>query len=68
MKFMHHDSAFVTSTFSDRGRHCVAVSIQPDRVLVTNSKCRDAVVSFTMEEWRVFLLGAKAGEFDISVE
>jgi hypothetical protein len=37
-----------------------------DGVTVRNSKEPDIHVVFTTEEWRLFLLGAKAGEFDIA--
>ena len=36
-----------------------------DGVAVRNSKEPDTYVVFTTEEWRLFLLGAKAGEFDV---
>mgnify|MGYP001563398077 CR=1 FL=1 len=65
MKFQYLGHEFFTSTFSDRGRHCVAVSIQRNSVLVTNSKNPEAILSFTFEEWRAFISGAKHGEFDL---
>lgn len=65
MKFQHLGHEFFTSTFSDRGRHCVGVSMQQDAVLITNSKNPKAVLSFTFEEWMAFISGAKYGEFDL---
>jgi hypothetical protein len=34
-------------------------------VLVRDSKSPNLALSFTPEEWRAFVLGVKAGEFDL---
>lgn len=46
---------------------CVEVDLDtPGRVLVRNSKHVDGpVIVYTTEEWRAFLSGVNAGEFDI---
>jgi hypothetical protein len=51
------------SSFCDSSA-CVEVG-QFDGVAVRNSKEPDTYVVFTTEEWRLFLLGVKAGEFDV---
>jgi hypothetical protein len=44
---------------------CVEVSMPPGEILVRNSLIPGEVIWFTPEEWRLFIEGAKAGEFDI---
>jgi Domain of unknown function (DUF397) len=45
---------------------CVEVSIQATGVAVRDSKNPTGpVLLFTMQEWRVFLLGVRADEFDV---
>lgn len=65
MKFELDGNVFITSSFSARGDRCVAVSIQDDAVLVTNSKNRVSVVAFTHDEWAAFIAGVKQGEFQV---
>lgn len=47
---------------------CVEVSATALLVYVWNSAKTSVVVSFTHEEWATFLLGVKAGEFDVPDE
>jgi hypothetical protein len=45
---------------------CVEVALAEGFVLVRDSKKRRAhVLEFTSSEWRAFLSGVRAGEFDI---
>ena len=45
---------------------CVEVAVVDDHVMVRDSKNPDrATLEFTAPEWRAFLLGAQAGEFDL---
>jgi hypothetical protein len=45
---------------------CVEVALSSDSVLVRDSKERRAsVLEFTASEWRAFISGVRAGEFDI---
>jgi hypothetical protein len=45
--------------------NCVEVDIRPHIVLVRDSKDRTGpVLAFTLAEWRAFLHGARAGEFN----
>ena len=47
---------------------CVDVALRRRHVLVRDSKDPDgARLRFTHQEWVVFLLGARAGEFDLPV-
>lgn len=39
--------------------------IGEEKVAVRNSKNLDLVILFTYDEWRVFVVGVKNGEFDI---
>ena len=54
------------SSRSSANGQCVEVaSLAEGRIAVRNSKDPGGpVVTFTGAEWRAFLLGAKAGEFD----
>lgn len=48
------------------GSTCVEVSIRVDGVAVRDSKNPTGpVLRFTMQEWRVFLLGVRSNEFDV---
>jgi hypothetical protein len=45
---------------------CVEVARAGDAVFVRDSKnLSDSVLKFSGTEWRAFLVGARAGEFDI---
>jgi Domain of unknown function (DUF397) len=47
------------------GSGCVEVAVSDDCVGVRDSKVSGgAALSFDREEWRVFVAGVKAGEFD----
>jgi len=61
---MNESDGFRKSTFSDR-KHCVEVAIGHEMVRVRDSKAPGAnVLEFTLDEWRAFISGATAGEFD----
>lgn len=49
------------------GNNCVEVrvALRVDSVLVRNDKTPSVSVSFTKAEWKAFVEGVKAGEFDI---
>jgi hypothetical protein len=48
------------------GSTCVEVSIRPTGVAVRDSKNPvGPELHFTMQEWRVFLLGVRSDEFDV---
>ncbi len=54
------------STRSNGQGQCVEVAETYDRVAVRDSKDPDGpVLVFTPVEWRAFIEGAKAGEFDV---
>jgi hypothetical protein len=56
---------FRKSTFSGPNG-CVEVAIQDDGVAVRDSRNRDgAVLEFSPGDWKAFLRGVKAGEFDL---
>jgi uncharacterized protein len=46
---------------------CVMFQLQGDQILLRHSRQEtdDPVLTFTTEEWRAFILGVKAGEFDV---
>lgn len=44
---------------------CVWVDIKPGMVLVKGDDPDGTVLMFTPPEWEAFLVGAKAGEFDL---
>jgi hypothetical protein len=46
------------------GPNCVEVAKADGRIMVRNSQRPGIVTSFDRDEWRAFLDGAKAGEFD----
>jgi len=43
---------------------CVEVAALADGVAVRGSRAPDLVLTFTQAEWREFLRGVKAGDFD----
>lgn len=55
------------SSHSSDGGQCVETAVLPDqRVALRHSKHpADAVLTYTPAEWRAFIAGAKAGEFDL---
>lgn len=44
---------------------CAEASVGSEKVLVRHSGNPDVVLSFTPDEWRAFIAGVKAGEFDL---
>jgi hypothetical protein len=56
------------SSHSSDGGQCVETAVLPDhRVAVRHSKRPDeAILIYTPAEWRAFIAGAKAGEFDLA--
>lgn len=62
-------SEFKTSSFSniDPVPFCVAVARASDSVAVKNSQDADStkILEFTREQWKAFVKGVKAGEFDV---
>ena len=46
------------------GNHCVGVASKDGTVSVINTKSHGAAIQFTLAEWKAFLEGVKAGEFD----
>ncbi|HEV7653984.1 MAG TPA: DUF397 domain-containing protein [Mycobacteriales bacterium] len=45
---------------------CVEVAVDPDEVAVRDSKqAGGAELRFTPAEWRAFVAGVRAGEFDV---
>jgi hypothetical protein len=55
------------ASHSSDGGQCVETAVLPDdRVAVRDSKHPDeAILIYTPAEWRAFIAGAKAGEFDL---
>jgi hypothetical protein len=53
-----HVSSFCNSST------CVEVGRDGDRVLVQRSAEPERTLEFSLDEWRAFLTGARAGEFD----
>jgi len=61
-------SAWRKSSYSSGAAStCVMFQHRGGHVLLRHSKkeTSDAILTFTTEEWRAFILGAKAGEFDV---
>lgn len=56
------------SSHSGEGSECVETATLPDhRVAVRDSKHPDeAILVYAPAEWRAFIAGAKAGEFDLA--
>lgn len=63
----HNGILFKKSSYSPRELRgtCVGVSFNKSSILVINTNKRDNMISFTHEEWRAFIKGAKDGEFDL---
>jgi hypothetical protein len=57
---------FRKSSFSGANHNCVGVGRRDEAILVTNTKGGQSAVSFTNDEWKAFVAGVKAGEFDLS--
>jgi hypothetical protein len=60
------DAGWFKSSYSGgANNNCVEVRFESDVVLVRDSKRRDGgVLRFGADEWRAFVQGAQAGEFD----
>jgi hypothetical protein len=55
------------SSYSSSNANCVEVRASADGVDVRDTKDREGPsLGFTPDEWRAFIAGAKAGEFDLS--
>lgn len=52
------------SSRSNSSQMCVGVAHKNNDVLVINTNTQDLVLRFTREEWRAFIEGVKANEFD----
>ena len=61
------DLAWFKSSYSSANGQCAEAARLPDGgMAVWDSKHPDGpVLRFSAEEWRAFLAGAKAGEFDL---
>lgn len=62
------DRAWFKSSFSGpAGNACVEVALLPGEIAVRDSKDQGEgpVLVFTPEEWRAFLAGVRADEFDL---
>lgn len=59
---------FSKSSFSGASNpNCVEVGFVTSEVLMRDSKDPEGpVLHFTIDEWKAFLAGAKAGEFDLA--
>jgi hypothetical protein len=59
---------FRKSSFSGASNPaCVEVGFETSAVLMRDSKDRGGpVLRFTVEEWKAFVAGVKAGEFDLA--
>lgn len=63
--FPNAGRTWFTSSKSSPAGHCVEVAIDPDAVLVRDSKNRAAGnLSFAGERWSEFVAAVRAGEFD----
>ncbi len=62
------DKDFVKSSFSKNNpKTCVAVAVKKEGVALRDTKedsLNRSTLFFTQDEWRAFLQGVKAGEFD----
>lgn len=58
---------FITSsfTFYDPKFACVAVKIDGDIQVRDTKDPNDTTLTFNQDEWRAFVKGIKAGEFDL---
>lgn len=51
-------------TYITNRRTCVAVKLASDTVKVRHTKNPKRILTFTPAEWKAFIGGVKAGEFD----
>lgn len=47
---------------------CVEIGYTPTGVLIRDSEHPDSILAITRPDWRAFIEGAKAGEFDLPEE
>ncbi|MGR3176755.1 MAG: DUF397 domain-containing protein [Candidatus Anammoxibacter sp.] len=68
-KITHEGREYRKSSYSPKGWDikCVGVSIDEENVYAINTNKKDIVISFTIEEWKAFILGVKDDEFDVGV-
>ncbi|WP_298182830.1 DUF397 domain-containing protein [Saccharomonospora sp.] len=65
MTVRHEENEWRKSSFSGKETNCVEFRRVEGGVEVRNSKRPDAgVIAYTDSEWRAFVAGVKAGEFD----
>lgn len=58
---------FKKSSLCGCGCGCVGVAITPDVIAVTNTTTPGGPQAFfSHDEWRLFIAGVKAGEFDVA--
>lgn len=55
---------YYKSSLSAKSFKCVGVRRDGDRIWITNTNTDGPNVDFTFEEWKIFIDGVKAGEFD----
>lgn len=67
--FVVVDKDFVKSSWSKNNpKTCVAVAVKPEGVAVRDTKegiINPSTLFFTQDEWRAFVQGVKAGEFEV---
>ncbi len=65
---MVEDPEWVRSSFCLDMANCFEIAVGSGRVYVRNSTDRSAVVTFSEQEFAVFLAGVKSGDFDNLME
>lgn len=66
MTVQREDNGWRKSSFSGKETNCVEFRRVEGGVEVRNSKRpNDAIIRYTDSEWKAFVAGVKAGEFDI---
>ncbi|MCW8206083.1 DUF397 domain-containing protein [Verminephrobacter aporrectodeae subsp. tuberculatae] len=67
MKQNHGTEGFKKSSFSSSAAYCcVSVQIDPEKVLVRDTKDTfNTTLTFNHNEWKAFIKGVKGGEFDV---
>ena len=64
VKVVINEDYYYKTSFSAKGKNCVGVKVENDKIFVINTKEKKTVVTFTKEEWSAFILGVKSGHFD----
>lgn len=71
---LNQDGSWFKSSYSDGGGCCVEVKLDGGNIHVRDSKFRrdssnaaapEPTLAYTPAEWRAFVAGVKAGEFDL---